>query len=77
MQRLPAGSDITDDKEEHTPMSKAVSMVFLGISGILLITLVVLAVIWPTTLTIALAVILALLFAYSDFSLKRSGQEQR
>ncbi|MEU3627862.1 hypothetical protein [Amycolatopsis coloradensis] len=58
-------------------MSKAVSMVFLGISGILLITLVVLAVIWPTTLTIALAVILALLFAYSDFSLKRSGQEQR
>ncbi|MEV7550401.1 hypothetical protein AB0N89_12320 [Amycolatopsis sp. NPDC089917] len=61
-------------------MSKAVSMVFLGISGILLITLVVLAIIWPTPLTIALTVILALLFAYSvysAFSPKRRGTEQR
>ncbi|WP_143267095.1 hypothetical protein [Amycolatopsis thailandensis] len=52
-------------------MSKTTSMVFLAVSGFLLTALVVLAIVWPTTPTIALAGVLALLFTYSAFSLKR------
>ncbi len=52
-------------------MSKSTSLVFLVVSGILLITLVVLAVVWPAPLTTVMAAVLALLFAYSAFSVKR------
>ncbi|MEV6907210.1 hypothetical protein [Amycolatopsis sp. NPDC051071] len=58
-------------------MSKSTSMVFLVISGILLVTFVVLAVFWPTTLNIVMAAVLALLFAYSALSVKRRWEKLR
>ncbi len=56
-------------------MSKTTSMVFLVVSGILLITLIVLAIVWPTTPTIALAGVLTLLVAYSAISVKRRWEK--
>ncbi|MGW4062184.1 hypothetical protein ACWEGE_28150 [Amycolatopsis sp. NPDC004747] len=56
-------------------MSKATGAIFLLIGGMLLITLLVLALVWRNVPTIVLAGVVAVLFAYAALSLKRNWRK--